>query len=124
MKKILICAVLLCTPLLTGGCTSIASGVASIATNLSSSTPSQVTTLADAVQAADTITKLADTYVTSGVTISKAQLLQMQALSNGVHTALVALEAANSAGQSLDYAAFNAALAAYNSYATTAGIQH
>lgn len=115
-----------CSALLlsSGGCTSLASGIASVATSMSSSTPSQVTTLADAVQAADTVTKLADTYVTSGVTISKAQLVQIQALSNGVHTALVNLEAANAAHQSLVFDAFNAALAAYNSYATTQGIAH
>lgn len=122
MKKFFTAA-LLCVPLLTG-CTSIASMVSSVATSLSSSTPTQVTTLADAVQAATLVTQATDTYINSGVTISKAQLQEIAMLSDALHTALDALEAANAAGKSLDYAAFNAALEAYESYATNEGISH
>lgn len=114
----------LCCAALLGGCTSLASGVATIATSLSSSSPSQANTLAGAEQAATLLTQAADVYVNSGVKISRAQLQEILLLSDAVHTALGTLERANAAGQSLDYAAFNAALSAYQSYATNENIPH
>lgn len=121
MKKLAIA--LLAVSLSLGGCTSLASGVSSLATELSSSTPSQVSTLAAAEQAATLITKSADLYVNTG-SPNRAVLLEILNLSDALHTALGALEVANSAGNSLDYAAFNAALLAYQSYATNEGISH
>lgn len=122
MKKLFIVGACL-LPLL-GGCASVASFVASSATSLSSATPSQVTTLAEAVQAADLVTKGVDVYITSGAPITKGQLQQVQIMNNVLHGALGDLLAANAAGKSLDYAAFNAALNAYQAYATTVGISH
>ena len=103
------------------GCTTIASDVASVAQSLSSSTPSQVTTLADAVSAATLVTQAADIAVKSGK-LDRATLLEVEGLNNAIHVALFNLEAANAAGQGLDFAAFNAALSAWNSYATVEGI--
>ena len=116
---VLIC--LLVTPL--AGCTTVASTVASIATDLSSSTSSQVTTLSEAIQAATLVTKAADTAVKTGK-LDKSTLIEIRSLSNALHTALGDLEIANAQGKSLDYAAFNAALDAWNSYSTTKGIAH
>ena len=96
--------------------------MAGTATNLSSETPSQVTTLADADLAADTIVKLTKTAVDSG-TLDAGELTEIQALRTGVRSALDALNTANAKGQSIDFASFNAALQAYQAYSTTKGIQ-
>lgn len=103
------------------GCATVASDVASAATSLSSSTPSQVATLADADLAADTIVKLTKTAVDSG-TLDAGELTEIQALRAGVRAALDTLNAANAKGQSLDFSAINAALDAYKAYATLKGI--
>lgn len=94
----------------------LASTAASVAQNLSTATPTQVTTLAEAEQAATLVTQAADTYVTTA-NPSRAKLLQIKALSDAVHVALGNLEAANAAGNSLVFASFNSALQAFNSYA-------
>ena len=106
-----------------GGCASLAQSVSSIATNLSSSTPSQVTSLGEANQAAKIVTDAVDVYVRTG-TVSRTTLIQLQKLNKGVHDALVALNQANSAGNPLAYGAFNAALAAFNDFATQQWIAH
>ena len=68
-------------------------------------------------------TKAADLYVTTGHP-SRAVLIQIKSLSDGLHAALVTLERANADGKSLTFASFNAALQAFNAYATSAGIKH
>lgn len=105
------------------GCATVAQTAASVATSLSSSTPSLVATLADADLAADTIVKLTKVAVDTG-TLDAGTLTEIQALRAGVRTALDALHKANAAGQSLSFAAFNASLDAYRAYATTKGISH
>lgn len=105
------------------GCTTVASGVANIAATVAGSTPQQATTLSQAVQTATLVTKAADLAVNTGK-LSHATLLELNSLSDGVHAALTNLEAANSAGQSLNFASFNAALSAWNAYTTANGISH
>ena len=121
MKMLVLAGALLLAAPLMAGCTSFASGVATIATNLSSSTPAQVNTYADATLAATLATKTVDLAVNTGK-LSKATLIELGALNDGVHSAWLVLKAANAAGKSLDYAAFNAALSAYQSYRTSEGI--
>lgn len=99
------------------------STVANIATELSSQTPGQVTTLAEALQAATLVTNAVDLYVNTA-SPSRATLLELQFLNNSLHTALTNLQAANAAGQSLAMASFNEALRAFNSYATSRGVSH
>jgi hypothetical protein len=91
------------------------SGCATLQANLAGSTTAQVTTLAEAEQAATLVTEAADGWAVVTY-MSAAQLTQIQALSSAVHAALDNLEAANAAGQSLVFASFNSALAAFNSY--------
>lgn len=97
-------------------------GCSPLAANLATSTPTQVTTLAEAEQAATLVTQAADTYVTTA-NPSQAQLVQIQALSNAVHAALTNLEAANAADNSLVFASFNSALQAFNAYAASTATQ-
>jgi len=106
-----------------GGCTTIAAGIANVAATVTSSTPMQVTTLGEAIQASDLLTKAADVAVNTGK-LNKATLQEINALSDGLHAALVNLEAANAAGKNLDFAAFNAALSAYNAYLTANAVPH
>jgi len=104
------------------GCSTLAQVAAGTATSLSSETPSQVTTLAEADLAADTIVKLTITAVDTGK-LDKGELTEIQALRAGVRAALDALHAANAKSQSLDFAAFNASIQAYQAYTTMKGIQ-
>lgn len=120
MKRVLLTA-FLCLGL--SGCASVASGVVQIAQSVSSSTPSQVTTLGDAVAASTLVTQAVDVYVKTG-NPSKATLLELQTLNEGLHTALTGLEQANASNQSLELAAFNEALTAFTSYTTAKGITH
>lgn len=121
MKKLI--APLLALSLALGGCASIAQFVISVAQSFSSSTPSQVSTLAAAVQADTLIATAIDAYVKTG-TPTRAILLELQMIQKSLEAALVDLEAANTAGQSLDFAAFNAAISAWNSFASSEGISH
>lgn len=107
----------------TGGCTSIASGISTLATELSSSTPTQVRTLADAERVATLVTKAATVAVNTGK-LTRAQLTQLDKLNEGVHAALSDLHQTQKEGGSLAYGAFNAALAAFNAYTTQQGIAH
>jgi hypothetical protein len=118
LRHILLAAAL-AVPL--ANCTTVASGLSSVATSLSSSTPAQVTTLAQAVQAADLITKAVDVYVKTG-NPNVATLKELQALSNAVNAALVSLNTAAQNGQSLVYDSFNAALSAFTAYSTASGV--
>lgn len=106
-----------------GGCTTLAQWTAGAAQSLSSSTPTQVSTYADAVLAADGVTRIADLAVNTGK-LSRSQLNAINSISEQVHTAFVSLKAANDAGQSLDFAALNTALAIWISYTTNQGISH
>lgn len=119
VRLALVAGILLATP----GCTAIAAWTAGVAQNLSSSTPSQVTTYADAVVVVDAFTKTADAYVQTGKA-TPTQLDAIDAISDKVHDAFTKLKAANAAGQSLDFAALNAALALWSSYTTQQGIAH
>jgi len=104
-------------------CTTLAQWVGDITQFFSSSTPSQVSTLADAVAADTLVTMAIDVYVNTG-TPNKATLQELQKINDTLLVALRQLEAASAAGQNLDYAAFNAALATFNSFATSQGIKH
>ncbi len=104
-----------------GGCTSLASGVTDLAGSFTSSSPSQVTVYGDATLAADIATRTVDLAVKTGK-LDRATLLELQTLNDAVHAAWVKLKAANDAGQSLSFASFNAALAAFQSYRTSTGI--
>lgn len=120
MKKLLLaCALII--PL--AGCASLAQTASGIATSLSSATPNQVTTLAEANQAATLVTKAVDVAVQTGK-LDRGTLVELQTLNNSLHTALVNINSSNAEGNSLVYAAFNAALTAFNSYATQEGIAH
>ena len=125
MKRILlragIISVLLALPL--GACTTVAQWTANAAQSLSSTSSTQVSTYADAVLAADAVTKLADAAVNTGK-LNRAQLETIQSIRGKVRAAYEQLKAANDAGQSLDFAAINEALVLWSSYATAQGIAH
>lgn len=114
-------APLLALSLSVSGCTSLASFVAGTATSMSTQTPSQVTTLAEADLAADTIVRLARVAVDTDK-LDAGTLKEMQALRQGLRDALDVLHAANDHGQSISFASFNAALQAYRAYATVKGL--
>ena len=103
LLKHLLFASALSTGLVLGGCTTVAQWTTEIAQGLSSSTPTQVTTYADAVLAIDTFTRLADTAVLSGK-LSQANLATLSDIRTKVRAAYETLKAANAAGQSLDRA--------------------
>ena len=106
-----------------GGCASTAGFIAGVATEMSSSTPGQVKTLGEAYEAATLVATFADAAVLSGK-LDRPTLLEIQALRGGVRTALGGLQTAQEGGKSLDYAAIDAALQAWNSYMTVKGLQH
>lgn len=120
MRKIALALVLI-LPL--AGCTSVASLVSSTAASMSSTTPTEVRTLAEAEQAATLVTKAVDLYVRTGHP-SRATLLELKALSDGVHAAIVELDQAQKNGKSLTYDSVNAALLAFSAYSTAKGIKH
>lgn len=105
------------------GCSTLglAQGTASAATSLSTITPSQVSTLAAADLAADTIVKLTIAAVDTGK-LDAGTLNEIQALRSGVRTALDALHTAQAKGQSLVFASFNTSIDAYHAYTVSKGI--
>lgn len=107
----------------TSGCTTVAKVTAEVATNLSSSTPVQVTTYAAATQAATLATK-AVTLAVDVHKFDKATLVELSALNDAVHAAWLDLKTVNDNGGSLAFGSFNAALDAFNAYATTKGVKH
>lgn len=117
--KYMALALMLALPL--GACADVASFVTSTATNLSSSTPSQVTTLNEAALATDLVVKATKAAVDTNK-LDLATLTKLQALRAAVRAAMNDIVAANTAGNSLDFAAFNGALDAYRAYATQKGI--
>jgi hypothetical protein len=118
-----IVTILACLAISLSGCANIAAGVTNIAATVAGSTPQQATTLAQAIQIADLVTKATDVAVNTGK-LSRATLEEINALNDGVHAAIVNLEAANASGQSLNFAAFNAALQAFNAYTTANAVAH
>lgn len=116
MKTFLLAAALgIAVPL--GACQTLTQ----VATSFSTSTPKQVNTLAEALQAATLATLAVDAYV-NATNPNRATLLELQTLNNSLHTALTNLQAANATGQSLAMASFNEALAAFRSYAANRGV--
>lgn len=109
--------------LLAPGCTTTAQLVADTAASLSSQTPSQVRTLAEALQAAKLATDAVDLYVRIGKPDRDIRN-ELRALNEAVHTAALSLEQDQAAGKSLTFGAFNAALDAFNAYATVKGVKH
>lgn len=106
-----------------GGCTTLASGVVSVATSLSSSTPAQVTTLAQADLAADAIVRLTKAAVDTNK-LTLGQLKQIHGCRAAVRAALDDLHAVSDAGHALNFEVFNAALLAWQAYTTAIGVKH
>lgn len=106
-----------------GGCTTVAQWTADTAQSLSSSTPTQVSTLADAEIAAKGVHQLIDQAAKSGK-LNRAQLGTLNTINEAVNKAMTDLEAANASGQSLTFAALNEALSQWISYSTAQGISH
>jgi hypothetical protein len=108
-----------------GGCADLASVASSVAVSVTTATSTQVTTLAEAEQAATLAEQGLDLYVTTG-TPSPAVVAELKVLVPALHTVLKQAEAANAAGNSALAAAaiasFNQALAALNSYKTLQGV--
>lgn len=122
MKSILavaLVATLALTPLL-ASCNTL-SALSGVAASLKGPIPGQATTLSEAVQIADLATNLTKSAVDT-FKFPKATLQELSALNDGLHSAVVSLERANANHQALDFASFNAALSAYNSYAAANGI--
>lgn len=105
------------------GCTTVAQWTADAAQSLSSSTQTQVNTLADAEIAAKGVHQLIDQAAKSGK-LSRAQLTTLNTINEAVNEAMTDLESANANGQSLTYAALNEALSQWVSYSTANGISH
>lgn len=104
-----------------GGCTTLGATLGDLGQSLSTSTPSQVNTYGDATAAAALATRTVDLSVSTGK-LDLPTLQELQTLNDGIHAAWLKIKAAKDAGQSLSFAAFNAALAAYQSYRTNEGI--
>ena len=102
-----------------GGCghtgLALASAGATLAGAAQGPIPGQATTLADALRLATVATDLTKAAVDTG-RLTQSQLLKVNAANDGLHAALVDLEAENAQGHALSFASFNAALAAWNAY--------
>lgn len=85
------------------------------AIELTSVTPQQVKTLAQAEQAATIVTRAVTVYVSTAKP-DKATALKIGQLSDAVHSALARLEADRRAGRCLVFDGFNAALSAFRAY--------
>lgn len=84
--------------------------------------PTSAGTLAEAINADTLAVRIADTYVQTGMP-NAATLRTLAADADAVHAALKSLEADQAAGRPLNFAAFNAANAAFNSYRLSQGIK-
>lgn len=104
-----------CANTLAGIGLNAASTAADVAASAVGPIPNQVSDLSTAIRVADLVTKGADVIV-NNVKLTRDQLTQLNAGSDGLHAALTKLEADNAANKGLDFSAFNAALAAYNAY--------
>lgn len=103
------------------GCVSVGQGLAELGASVSNETPTQVTTLAEAYQAARLITIAATTAVDTGK-LNEATLLGLQNVRGAVRAALDTLNDAHMRGENLNFAAIDAALTAYRAYTTAKGI--
>lgn len=120
MRSIL-CAGAFALAFLVGGCADIAGGVISTAQATTTETPSQEQAYADITISVDLATRTVDLAVASGK-FNKATLTELGSLNDTVHAAWVKLRDAHAAHQSLNFAALNAALAAFDAYRSTHGI--
>lgn len=100
---------------------SVAAGVSNAAGKIAGPVQGQAKTLGDALQLADLATKATQVAVDT-LPLRRAQLVQLNALNDSLHSALVSLEQANASGQALSFASFNAALSAWNTYAGQIGV--
>lgn len=107
----------------TSGCTTVAQWTADTAQSLSSSTPTQVSTLADAEIAAKGVHQAISLAANSGK-MTRAQLGTLGTVNDNLNKAMTDLETANANGQSLAFAALNEVLAQWISYSTAQGISH
>lgn len=107
------------------GCADMGSLLSGVAVSATSATPTQAKTVAEATQAATAAEHALDFYVVHG-NPSPAVLQELKILVPAVHNALVKVEDANRAGNSVLAAAamsaFNEALAAYKSYSAFQGV--
>lgn len=108
--------------LTTGGCATVAKDVVNTVQALSSASPTQASTLADAQLAYKVAATAVDVYVTTGQP-NRAVLTELLNLNEGVHNALLALEKANTNNQSILIAAFNEAYKAFTSYGVSVGVK-
>ena len=110
-------ALALSAALALGGCQTLTN----LAQSTTTATPQQATTLGQAAQLADIATVATDKYVTSS-SPNLATVQRLQQLRAAVRKAMDDLVAANMKGQSLTFAALNAAYSAFTSYASTNGV--
>ncbi len=126
MRKILVAAAVT-FGLVLGGCNSVGSGLSNVAVALSTKTPTQAKTVAEATQAVTLVERALDLYVQNG-NPPRAVLAELQILVPAVHNALVKVEDANRAGNSAAVAAalavFNESLSALTAYQTLQGVPH
>jgi hypothetical protein len=106
---------LLAVSIALGGCAASLETAGNIGQSVSTASPTQARTLAEALQTATLCTDAVDLYVRTG-NPSRAALDELNILNDRVHSMLLDLQAANTRGQSLSFAAFNAALQAFNAY--------
>jgi hypothetical protein len=121
LRRVLIATALAVSFTTMAGCAQMAAGVSGVAGAIAGPTPTQAHDLGTAQQSATLATQIVDTAVRTGK-VPRAVLLELNALSDGLHAAVDDLEVANAAHQSLDFAAFNAALDAFNAYKTANAI--
>lgn len=111
---------LLTVALAISGCASLPQTAGQIGQSLSTASPKQAATLADALQLATIATDAATVYVQTAKP-SQAIKDEMSRLNEQVHTVLANLQAANARGESLTFAVFNEAYAAFMAYAASKG---
>lgn len=115
IRTLLISCLMAFTIPLLAACIDTTQGLAGIGQSFTSSTPSQVQTYADATRFATLATKTVDLAVQSGK-LSRTTLDKLDQLNDTLHAAWVVIRDANSRGESLNFAAFNAALSAFETY--------
>lgn len=117
--------ILLSAGLLLGGCTTVASGASDFITSMTTASPTQAKTVAEAAQATKLVEDGLDLYVTTGHP-SLAVLNELNILVPALHNTLLASEQAQASGNSAaiaaGLAAFNEALAAVQAYEVKTGV--
>jgi protein involved in sex pheromone biosynthesis len=122
MKR-LITSAAISAALILGGCGTTAQWTATVAQKLSSSTPTQATTLADSNIIATGVHKSITQFANSGYATA-AQLHTMDDFNERLNKVMNDLNAANAANQSIYIATLNEVLKQWFSYATAEGISH